>query len=220
MIKDLIIVGTGDYALVAYKLLKRSGEYNIIAFSEERNFIRFHKIEDLPNIPFEELEHKASPDDVHLLIAVGPNKVNTVRERLFNVSKQKGYSLIKYISPEASVYDVDAIGENTFIFPQCVVEPYAKVGSNCVLWSGAIVAHHAEIMDHCFLAPGVCISGRTVIGQNTFLGINSTVRDNITIGEKCIIGAGAVIKKRIPPGGVYSASGTYRYSDDSFNTKV
>mgnify|MGYP001028446268 CR=1 FL=1 len=218
--KNLIIVGTGDYALVAYHFLKNEKSYRVIAFSEERNYIRFHKIEGLPNIPFEELEFKAHPEDTLLLIAIGPNKVNTVRERLYLNAKAKGYSFVKYISPEASVWDAEAIGENSFIFPKCVVEPFAKVGNNSVLWSGVVLAHHSEVKDHCFLAPGVCISGRSVIGSNSFIGINATIRDNVTVGEKCIVGGGALIKKNIADGGVYSEPGTGRYKDDSFNTKV
>ncbi len=218
--KNLIIVGTGDYALVAFHFLKQTGIYNIISFSEEMNFIRFGVVEGLPNIPFEELEFKAPPDDVMLLIAIGPNKVNSVRERLYLSAKEKGYSFIKYISPQASVWDENAIGENSFIFPNCVVEPFAKVGNNSILWSGAIVAHHSEVKDNCFLAPGACVSGRSVIGSNSFIGINATIRDNIIIGEKCIVGGGALIKKNIADGGVYSQTGTSRYNDDSFNTKV
>lgn len=218
--KNAIIVGTGDYALVAYHLLKKEGKYHVIAFSEERNYIRFHKIEDLPNIPFEDLEEKAPAEDTVLLIAIGPNKVNSVRERLYLIAKEKGYSFITYISPDASVWDENAIGENSFIFPKCVVEPFAKVGNNSVLWSGAILAHHSEVKDHCFLAPGVCISGRSVIGNNTFVGINSTVRDNVIVAEKCIIGGGAIIKKNTEAGSVYSAKGTSIYGTDSFNTKV
>ncbi len=218
--KNLIIVGTGNYALVAFHFLKKEGKYHIIAFSEEQSYIRFDKIEGLPNIPFEQLEFKAPPEETILLIAVGPNNVNTVRERLYLSAKAKGYSFVKYISPDASVWDSDAIGENTFIFPRCVVEPFAKVGNNCVLWSGSIVAHHSEVKDHCFLAPGVCISGCSVIGANSFIGINATIRDNVVVGEKCIVGGGALIKKNIENGGVYSAVATGRYNDDSFNTKV
>jgi sugar O-acyltransferase (sialic acid O-acetyltransferase NeuD family) len=218
--KNLIIVGTGDYALVALYFLKLTEKYNIIAFSEEKSYIRFDIVQGLPNIPYEELEFKAPPDDTVLLIAIGPNKVNSVRERLYLSAKEKGYSFIKYISPQACVWDENAIGENSFIFPNCVVEPFAKVGNNSVLWSGAIVAHHSVVKDHCFLAPGACISGRSVIGSNSFIGINATVRDNVIIGEKCIVGGGALIKKNLENGGVYSQQGTAKFNDDSFNTKV
>ena len=81
--KNLVIVGTGDYALVAFHFLKQTGSYNIISFSEEMNYIRFDIVEGLPNISFEELEFKAPPEDTMLLIAIGPNKVNSVRERLY-----------------------------------------------------------------------------------------------------------------------------------------
>ncbi|MFN8165968.1 MAG: acetyltransferase [Bacteroidia bacterium] len=218
--RNLIIVGTGDYALVAYQFFLKEGKYRVIGFAEERPFHAKRKVEGLPNLYFEELEFKAPPDDTTLFIAIGPNKVNSVRQRIYELAKSKGYSFAKYISPEASVWDANAIGENSCIFPRSVVEPFATVGNNSVLWSGAIVAHHSSVADHCFLAPGACISGRTTIGANTFIGINATVRDNLKIGERVIIGGGAVIKKDCENDGVYSAPGTGLYNKDSFNTKV
>lgn len=218
--RNLIIVGAGDYGRVALRLLNREVTYRVIAFSEEKDFLVRHKVEGLPNIPFEGLEFNAPPEDTSLLIAIGPNRVNSVRRRIYENAKAKGYSFAKYISPDASVWDENAVGENSLVFPRCVVEPFATVGNNCVLWSGALVAHHSSVGDHCFLAPGACVSGRTVIGENCFLGINSTVRDNIKIGCRVIIGGGAVIKKDCEDDGVYSAPGTPLFNKDSFNTNV
>jgi sugar O-acyltransferase (sialic acid O-acetyltransferase NeuD family) len=218
--KNVVIVGTGDFALVALQMLLRESAYKVIAFSEEKKFIRSATVEGLPNIPFEEIETNHAPGTALLLIAIGPNKINTVRERIYLEAKRKGYSFVTYISPQALVWSPEQLGENTFIFPGSIIEPFAKIGNNCVLWSGSIVAHHSEVKDHCFLAPGASVSGRSVIGANSFIGINSTIRDNIVIGEKCIIGAGALVKKNIESGGVYSEAATTRYNDDSMNTKV
>lgn len=216
--KKLLIIGTGDYALVAHHYITTEKLYDVIGFSEERAYIRQEEILGLKNIPFEEID--SFEKSTMILVAIGPNKVNTVRERIYNEVKKKGFNCITYVSPQAIVGDVASIGENSFIFPKCVVEPFAKVGNNTVLWSGATLAHHSEIKDHCFIAPGACISGRTVIKNNCFIGINATVRDNIVVEEKCIIGGGAVIKKNTVAGGVYSAPPTGLYNTDSFDTRV
>jgi len=216
--KKLLIIGTGDYAQVAHYFITTEKLYEVIGFSEEKAFIRKKEVFGLNIIPFEEIE--SFDKSIMVLVAIGPNKVNTVRERIYNEVKQKGFFCITYISPQAVVSDVSAIGENSFIFPKCVVEPFASIGNNSVLWTGATVAHHSEIKDHCFLAPGVNVSGRTIVNNNCFIGINATVRDNLVIAEKCIIGGGAVIKKNTEAGGVYSAAPTGLYNNDSFNTKV
>lgn len=216
--ESLVIVGTGDYALMAYYYLK--GTYNIVGFSEELAFKKKESFLNIENYDFEKLTQYFDPNSVKLLVAVGPNKVNTVRERLYKEAKEKGFQFINYIHPNAYVWDQSKIGENSFIFPNVTVEPYAEVGNNCVLWSGAIVAHHSIVEDHCFMAPGASVSGRVRVKNNCFIGINSTVRDNVVIEERTIVGAGAVIKKDTEKDGVYSAVRTKLYNNDSTNTKV
>jgi sugar O-acyltransferase (sialic acid O-acetyltransferase NeuD family) len=214
----LLIVGTGDYAQMAYFYL--SDTYEIIGFSEESAFRKKDTFESLPIYNFEEINDFFNSEEVKVFVAVGPNKVNTVRERLYKEVTKKNFKCINYIHPKAYVWDHKAIGENSFIFPNCVVEPYASVGNNCVMWSGAMLAHHSILEDNNFMAPGASVSGRTMIKKNCFLGINSTVRDNVIVAENTIIGAGAVIKKNTEKDGVYSVKRTDLYNQNSANTKV
>jgi sugar O-acyltransferase (sialic acid O-acetyltransferase NeuD family) len=214
----LLIAGTGDYAIAAAFFLQE--QYELLGFAEEAAYRKLPDLLGLPIYNLEDVEAKFKPGEIEMLVAVGPNKVNTVRERLYLQVKQWGYHCISYIHPTAYVWNKSTIGENSFIFPNCVVEPYATVGNNCVLWSGAILAHHSAIMDHCFLAPGAKVSGRSTIKPNCFIGINATVRDNVVIAEKCIVGGGAVIKKNTVPNGVYSANPGTLVSEDSLNVRV
>ncbi|MFD2567793.1 acetyltransferase [Pseudotenacibaculum haliotis] len=216
--EKLIIVGTGDYALMAHFYLKEA--YDIVGFSEEAAYKKKEEILGIANYDFEELTQVFKSEEIKILVAVGPNKVNTVRQRLYEEVKQKGYECISYIHPDAYVWDHSKVGENSFIFPNVTVEPFAEVGNNCIMWSGAILAHHSTLEDHCFMAPGAAVSGRTVVKNNCFIGINSTVRDNVVVAEKTIVGGGAVIKKDTEKDGVYSATRTELYNSDSTNTKV
>ncbi|WP_299550014.1 acetyltransferase [Seonamhaeicola sp.] len=216
--EKLLIIGTGDYADMASYYL--SEKYRIIGFAEEAAYRTLEEFKGLPIMNFEDIHSLYSPNDIKVLVAVGPNKVNSVRERLFLEIKEMKYECITHIHPKAYVWDEQAIGENSFIFPNVTVEPYATVGKNCVLWSGAILSHHSKLMDHSFMAPGSTVSGRTTIKNNCFLGINSTIRDNLVIESHCIIGGGAIIKKNTVPNGVYSDIGTALYNTNSKNTKV
>lgn len=216
----LLIVGTGDYAESAFYFLNTDSDYTIVGFAENRAYRKKDKFCDLPVFDLDDIESSFSVSALRILVAIGPNKVNTVRERIYTELKNKGFSFIKFIHKRAFVWSEDAIGENSFIFPNVIVEPFAYVGNNCVLWSGSILAHHVIVGDHCFLAPGVSISGRTRVHNNCFLGINCTIRDNIIIKERCIIGAGAVVKKTTTSSGVYSSNETPLLNTNSFSTKV
>lgn len=216
--EKLLIVGTGDYAKMAYFYLYET--YEIIGFSEESAFRKLENLNELPIYNFEEISQLFKPSNIKVLVAVGPNYVNTTRERLYNEIKKLEFQCITYIHPNAHVWDVKSVGANTFVFPNAIIEPYAVVGENCVIWSGAILSHHSKLQNHCFMAPGASVSGRTVIKNNCFLGINSTVRDNIIVEKNCIIGAGAIIKKSTIVNGVYSSKGTDLYNVNSKDTHV
>ena len=151
--KSIIIVGTGNLAEIAIQYLKRDVENPIIAFSVEKKYNTQNEFCGLPIINFENLLNTHPPTTTKLLIAIGPNKTNTVRERLYNEAKELGYSFLTYISPRANVWDPKMVGENSFIFDGCIVEPEAQIGVNTIMWSGSIVAHHSIVGDHCFLAP-------------------------------------------------------------------
>ncbi|MFN7044599.1 MAG: acetyltransferase [Flavobacterium sp.] len=216
--EDLLIIGTGDYATVASYYLKE--KFNIIGYAEEKSFRVLNDLMGMPIYDFENIKDIFNPSKIKILVAIGPNFSNTIRERLYKEVKKLNFKCITFIHSDAKVYDINAIGENSFIFPNVVVEPYATVGNNCVLWSGAILAHHSKLLDNCFMAPGALISGRTIVNNNCFFGINSTVRDNLVIEKNCIIGAGAIIKKSTVENGVYSSNGTLLLNNSSFNTKV
>ncbi|NNC84348.1 MAG: acetyltransferase [Flavobacteriales bacterium] len=218
--KKLIIIGTGDYAEMALRYISRDGEVEVVAFTVERDFLSSDDFQGLPVVPFEDLEEHYPTGDHIVIAGIGPNQVNTIRERLFNEAVVKGYEAFTFISSRANVWSEDSVGEGSFVFDGVTIEPEAVIGKNTVLWSNAVVAHHSTIGDHCFLAPGASVSGRIVVKDNCFLGINCTLRDNITVAEKCIIGGGAVIKKDTRAGEVYSARPADRLDKNSLSTKV
>ncbi|MFM9984877.1 MAG: acetyltransferase [Flavobacteriales bacterium] len=215
---NLVIVGTGDYAEMASFFLK--DHYAIVGYTEERAYRKLPSFNELPIFDFEDLAAKYNPSNLKVFVAVGPNRVNTVRERLYKEVKNLGFECVNYIHPKAFVASPNQVGENSMIFPNAVVEPGSHVGNNCVMWSGAILAHHSVLGDHCFMAPGSKISGRTAVKNNCFIGINATIRDNVIIEESCIIGAGAIIKKNTIKNGVYSAEPTLLYNSNAMDTKV
>ncbi|MBF4983627.1 hypothetical protein FNJ87_04550 [Nonlabens mediterrranea] len=214
----LLIIGTGNYAELATYYLKKS--FLILGYAEESSYRKSNHFNGYSIIDFENIPKLYKPDGIKILVAVGPNQVNTVRERLYNEVKQMGFECISYIDSSAYVWDKKAVGENSFIFPGVIIEPFATVGNNCVMWSGSQLSHHSSLQDHSFMAPHAVVSGKTIIKNNCFLGINSTVRDNLIIESHCIIGSGASIKKSTVTNGVYSDKGTQLYNRDSKITKV
>jgi len=208
--RKLVVFGTTDAAELANFYFTRDTTYQVVAFSVDREFIKSDTFCGLPIVPFEEITTTFSPESHDFFVALGYSKLNQLRKDKYFAVKEYGYRLASYISPRATIFDQDQIGENCFILEDNTLQPFSRIGDNVTLWSGNHIGHHSIISSHCFLASHIVVSGHVNIGESCFVGVNATFRDNITIGEKSIIGAGTLILRSIESGGVYVGEETVR----------
>ena len=206
--KKVVIFGTGAFAEVAYFYFKNDSQFEIVAFTENKEFMKKEKLFDLPIIPFEEIENIYPPSQYQLFIAVVYTKMNKIREKIFNEAKSKKYTLVSYVNSKAIIWEKIDIGENCFILENVVIQPFVKIGNNVIMWSGNHIGHHSKIADHCFITSHVVVSGNVQIGERCFLGVNSTIRDGIKIAKDCLIGAGTIILKDTKEKEVYKVKST------------
>ena len=193
--KKLILFGDSAFAEVAYELFSHDSEYEVVAFTVNKEFLKKDKLFGLPVVAYEEVEKLYPPKQFDMHIALVYNTLNRTREKFYTDAKQKGYTLANYVSSRAFVWRNVTMGDNVFIFEDNTVQPFVKMGSNIVLWSGNHIGHHSVLGDHLFISSHVVISGFCTIGDYTFMGVNSTVGNNINIGKDCLIGSGCLIVK-------------------------
>lgn len=191
--KKLVLLGDSAFAEIAYEYFTHDSEYEVVAFSVEREYLRREQLFGLPVVPFEELPEHFGPTEHELYAALVYTQGNTLRRRLYETAKEKGYRPASYVSRHAFVWRNVKLGEHCFIFENNVVQPFVTLGDNVVLWSGNHIGHHSTIGDHCFISSHVVISGFVEVGHSCFLGVNSTVANNTRIGNRCTVGAGALI---------------------------
>jgi sugar O-acyltransferase (sialic acid O-acetyltransferase NeuD family) len=201
--KDIIIVGIGEIAEMALDYFTYDSIYNVVAFSAEQKYINNNILLGIPVIAFEKLEEKFPPSSYEAFVAIGYDKLNRGRRKLYLDCKAKGFSLVSYISSKAFVGSNVKIGENCFILEHNVLQRNVRIGNNVTLWSGNHIGHRSVIHENCFFSSHIVISGYCNIGENSFIGVNSCTVDNITVGKDCLIGAGAVILSDTEPGKVY-----------------
>jgi Acyl-[acyl carrier protein]--UDP-N-acetylglucosamine O-acyltransferase len=200
----LVIFGTEAIARIAHFYFTRmSSDYQVCAFTVDREYIRANSFCDLPIVAYEEVADRFPPNDFSMFVAIGYTKMNKVREAKYHAAKGLGYSLASFISPQCSFLTDIPIGDNCLIMEDNTIQPFAQIGNDVIMWSGNHVGHDAVIEDHCFLTSHVVVSGFTKIGHNSFLGVNATLRDAITIAPETLVGAGAVIMKDTVEKGVY-----------------
>jgi len=215
MNKKLVIFGNEKMAQLAHFYFTNDSEYDVTAFTVDREYMNNKEFLGLPLIPFEEVNVRYPIEEYSMFIAIGYKKLNTLREEKYNEAKEKGYNLISYVSSKLISWGDTIIGDNCFILENQVLQPFVKIGNNVIIWSGNHFGHDVVIADHTWLSSHIICSGYVKVGSNCFIGINATIRDGVKIGNKSIIGAGALVNKDIKEKSVLIASATELYKLNS-----
>ena len=190
----LVIYGTGLIAEVTDFYFGSDSTYEVVAFTNAREFIKEATFRGRPVVPFEEVAGAYPPGEHAMFVALGYAKTNKIRQARVAEAKAKGYACASYVSSRALYFGV-ARGENCFILENNVIQPFVTIGDNVTLWSGNHIGHHSRIGDNCFISSHVVVSGACDIGPNCFLGVNASVRDNMKIGAFVVVSPGAVVMR-------------------------
>jgi sugar O-acyltransferase (sialic acid O-acetyltransferase NeuD family) len=193
--KPLVIVGAGEFALIAKEYFTHDSDFDVVGFSVESAYLEASNLEGLPVVAYEELEILYPPSQVHVFVAIPASQLNRLRRRFYEDLKLRGYRFATYISSHAFVWRNAKIGENTFIFENNVIQPYVTIGDNCILWSGNHVGHRTVIGNHVFMASHAVISGYCQIGDGAFIGVNATLNDHVKVGDYALVGSATLVAK-------------------------
>jgi len=201
--RKLIIFGAGTIAQIAKYYFDIDSEYEVVAFTVNREYCTDSFYEGKPVLPFEEIELHFPKDHYEIFIAMSYDEMNRIRAAKFYEVKAKGYRIASYISSKCSFLSQFEPGENAFILEDNTIQPFVKIWNNVTLWSGNHIGHHSVIHDHNFISSHVVISGFCTIQSNCFLGVNSTLAHNVTLAKGTLLGAGVIITKNTEDNGVY-----------------
>jgi sugar O-acyltransferase (sialic acid O-acetyltransferase NeuD family) len=206
MPSPLVIIGAGEFAQIACEYFQHDSDYDVVAFSVERDYLSEKSLLGRPVVAYESLPERYPPSDVTAFVAIPASQLNRLRTRLYQDAKGKGYRFATYVSSRAFVWRNAELGENSFIFENNVIQPFVRIGNNCVLWSGNHVGHRTVVGDNVFIASHAVISGYCEIGASSFVGVNTTFNDRVKIAQDCVIGSGALVVRHTEPGRVYLGS--------------
>ncbi|STX27711.1 UDP-3-O-[3-hydroxymyristoyl] glucosamine N-acyltransferase [Legionella beliardensis] len=195
--KQLVLIGAGELASIAYEYFTYDSDYEVVGFAVEKDYLKETSLYDKPIVAFEDIQTHFPSETHEAFVAIPASQLNRLRTRLYKAVKEKGYRCATYISSHAFVWRNAQIGENCFIFEDNTIQPFVKIGNNVILWSGNHIGHQTVIEDNCFLSSHVVVSGYCHIGESCFLGVNSTFNDHVKIPRDCIIASGALVSKSL-----------------------
>jgi UDP-3-O-[3-hydroxymyristoyl] glucosamine N-acyltransferase len=206
--KPLILVGDSVFAEIAFEFFQFDSEFEVVAFSVERQFLKRQKMFGLPVVAFEELSEKYPPQDHWIYVAIVFTQFNRLRTRLYREGKAKGYGIASYVSSAAQIRPNTHIGEHCFICEDTVIQPFTIVGNNVVIWSGNQICHQCSLGDNIFVLPNCIISDGVTLGANSIIGANVTVGSDRAIGKDSYLGPAVLIETDVPEGSVIERTPT------------
>lgn len=74
--QQVIIVGTGETAAVAFEYFSHDSKHEVVAFSAERSYISGDLLHGRPVIPLDELTSAYSPNEYRTFVAVSMTGLN------------------------------------------------------------------------------------------------------------------------------------------------
>lgn len=205
----------GEIAQIANYYFDIDSDYEVVAFTLDKEYIKFDSYEDKPLVDFNMIKELYPPSEYKMFIAMSYSKMNKVREEKYNTAKKIGYELVSYVSTKCSYLSKYEHGDNCFIFEDNTIQPFVKIGNNVTLWSGNHIGHHSIIKDHNFISSHVVISGSCIVESNCFLGVNSTVGHKVTIARETLLGAASIISKDTKEKSIYVPARTIRLEKTS-----
>jgi sugar O-acyltransferase (sialic acid O-acetyltransferase NeuD family) len=191
--RKVILFGATQFANLLTYYLTKSDEYEIAAYTVDTAYIpSVSEKVGYPVIPFEVVEKEYPPEEYGVFLCVGYSKMNCTRKQAYLRTKQKGYDILSYIHPTATVL-AEKVGEGTVALERAIIGPFAEIGIGNIIWAGANIAHDTKIGNFNFFAIESAVAGNVKIGDHCFFGNNCTIKNGIRISDYTLVGAGCYV---------------------------
>lgn len=167
--RNLLIVGAGSYAVVAYEIAKSMLCFENIAFVDDSKAVTPIGLQVIGTIA-DILSLSDEFSDV--IVAIGNSDIRL--DLIKQIRACCKLSLCTLISPDAYVADSSDVGAGTIIEPMAVISSLSKIGEGCIISAGAVIGHN------CVCRDGVHID------------CNATVSPYSTVPAKAKVSCGSV----------------------------
>ena len=163
IMENLLILGAGQYGMVAKEIAESMHLFNKISFLDDNNPIAIGKL----------LDYSALKEEYGCAVAASGN--TAMRLQLIKDLKQTGFKVPPLAHTRAYVSPSASIAEGCFIEPTAVVHTDVKVGTGCIISAGVILNHNSVIEQGCHINCGTVVAASKLIKSNTKTEIGSVV---------------------------------------------
>lgn len=165
MNNNLLILGAGQYGMVAKEIAESMECFEKIDFLDDNSEIAIDKLENY---------EMYSQEYSYAIVAIGNadirlEYIQKLEEALFKIAIL--VSLMAYVAPSAQLM------KGTIVEPMAVVNANAVVAIGVIICAGAIVNHNAAVGDGCLLQCGSIVAACTLMKMKNTLGYNEVYGD-------------------------------------------
>lgn len=196
--KNLIIIGTGGFALEVYEHAQNSlgygSEYTIKGFIEGNIPCDYEKYKSLPAKVFGNcLDYKIEKDDIFMIAIADP----CIKETITNIILNKGGEFINLIHNTAVVSKHAKLGKGIFLGAFSIVTGDAIIDDFVMINTYSGISHGCKIGAYSSVMGHVGINGNTIIGHHTYWGSGARCLPGCKIGNYAKIGAASLVLKKV-----------------------
>lgn len=162
---NLLILGAGQYGMVAEEIAEATGAYDKVEFLDDKSPLAIGMLRDFESFVG---QYTAA------IVAIGNSEL-----RLAYIEKleEAGYTIPCLIHPRAYVSPSAVVGKGSFIEPMSVVHTGVEIGVGCIVSAGTIINHNSIIGSGCHLNCGTIVLARAVVSSGTRTDCGSVVGD-------------------------------------------
>lgn len=201
--KNLILVGAGDWACEVYAWIHEAVQYNseyvFKGFIDDNlNALSNSNIDQ--NLLLSTInDYVINDDDIFICVIA-----NTMyREKVVANLQSKGAIFTNAIHKSVLIFNNVNIGKGVVIAPYSVVSNNSIVGNHVSINLMCTIGHDVEIGDFCQLSSHCDLTGRSSLHNHVVLGSRVTLIPNVSVVSNTTLGAGSVVFRKIKNAGTY-----------------
>ncbi len=160
IMSKLLILGAGQYGLLAKEIAQSVGRFEEIAFLDDNNEKAIGKTNEVDSF-------KESFDCA--FVAMGDRDV---RQRLFAKLEAAGFEIPNIISPLSYISSSAILGKGIIVEPMAVIHTGCVIKNSCFICAGAVVNHNSVIESFSQINCNATVAARQVVPEKTVLHFN------------------------------------------------
>ena len=202
--KDLVIIGAGDFGREITALVERINE-------KKREWRLIGFLDDDPNLQGAIVEGYSvvgntdwlctREADIYAVCSIGNSagRKKTV-EKLHELNNLHFATLI---DPDAVLMRGAKVHEGSIVCARSVLSINVQIGKHSIVNLNCTFGHDTTTGDFFTAHPGSNFSGKVNIGQSVYFGTGCKVIQGLSISGETVFGAGAVVVRNVTEKGTY-----------------